>query len=106
MPERPAGAAAGGGAGAAGTGAGGGGAGGTEVVGGGLRLVILGALLGSAIAWYAGRWIAALLYNQSPTDPAVFGAVTVTLIAVALVATAVPALGASRVDPNVALRTD
>ena len=76
------------------------------VVGSGLRLVVLGVVFGSAISWYAGRWIAALLYNESPTDVAVFGSVSLALVTVALVATAVPAFGASRVDPNVALRSE
>jgi putative ABC transport system permease protein len=47
-----------------------------------------------------------LLFNVSPTDPAVFVLVVVTLIAVATAASWVPARRASRVDPNVALRSD
>jgi putative ABC transport system permease protein len=76
------------------------------VLGSGLRLVIIGIALGAAIALWAGRWVESLLFQESPKDPAVFAAVAFVLVAVALVATVVPARRASRVDPNVALRTD
>jgi ABC-type lipoprotein release transport system permease subunit len=54
----------------------------------------------------AGRWLAPLLFDEPPADPTVYMTVAVTLVAVALVASAVPALRASHTDPNVALRTD
>ncbi|HWG54045.1 MAG TPA: FtsX-like permease family protein, partial [Gemmatimonadaceae bacterium] len=76
------------------------------VVRGGLRLVITGVLLGSATAVWAGRWLATLLFNESPRDPVVYAAVAAVLVIVALVAMAVPAMAATRVDPNVALRAE
>jgi hypothetical protein len=76
------------------------------VVGGALRLVVSGLVLGSAISLWAGRWIATLLFQQSPADPMVYGVVAVVLALVALLATAVPAISAVRVDPNVALRAE
>ena len=76
------------------------------VVRGGLRLVITGVLLGSAFAVWAGRWLATLLFNESPRDPVVYAAVAAVLVIVALVAMAVPAMAATRVDPNVALRAE
>jgi predicted permease len=76
------------------------------VVGSGLRVVVTGVVIGAALALWAGRWVAALLFHESPADPAVYGVVAAVLVGVALVATAVPALAASRVDPNVALRAD
>jgi ABC-type antimicrobial peptide transport system permease subunit len=76
------------------------------VVGDGLRIALVGVLLGGMLALWAGRWIAPLLYEQSPHDPRVFGAVTGVLLAVALLASAIPALRASRVNPNSALRSE
>jgi putative ABC transport system permease protein len=76
------------------------------VVRGGLRLVVLGVLLGASISLAAARWVAPLLFQESPRDPLVYGAVAAVLVTVSLVATALPALAASRVDPNLALRAD
>ena len=76
------------------------------VVRGGLRLVIIGIVAGSAIALWGGRWLEGVLFQESAGDPLVYGVVAAILIAVALVATAVPAYAASRVDPNLALRAD
>jgi ABC-type antimicrobial peptide transport system permease subunit len=55
---------------------------------------------------WAGKWIATLLFDEPPTDPVIYASVAAILVGVSLIATAVPALGASRVDPNVALRAD
>lgn len=76
------------------------------VMRGGLRLVIAGVVLGSLIAIGAGQWFATLLFNESPRDPLVYGSVAALLVLVAVVATAVPAFAAARVDPNVTLRAD
>jgi putative ABC transport system permease protein len=72
----------------------------------GLRLAAVGVAVGIAIALWAGKFVKPLLFNVSPTDPWVFVLVAVTLIVVALAASWIPALRASRVDANVALRTD
>jgi len=76
------------------------------VVSDGLRLAVVGVLLGGGAALWAGKWVKPLLFNQSATDPFVFAIVGVTLIAVAIAASWIPARRASRVDPNVALRSD
>jgi predicted permease len=76
------------------------------VVGDGLRLALAGVLVGTTINLAAGRWIASLLFEVSPRDPAVFGAVGASLLAVALLAALVPSRRATRVDPVVALRSD
>ena len=72
----------------------------------GLRLAAVGVAIGAGVALLAGRWVKPLLFDVSPKDPAVFAIVSLTLIAVAIAASWLPALRASRVDPNVALRSD
>jgi ABC-type lipoprotein release transport system permease subunit len=47
-----------------------------------------------------------LLFNVRPTDPGVYAAVSLALIAVALFASYLPARRASRIDPLVALRDE
>jgi len=59
--------------------------------------------LGAAIAM--SMIVKSFLFNVAPTEPLVYIAIAVLLIAVALVAALVPALRASRVDPIVALRS-
>jgi ABC-type antimicrobial peptide transport system permease subunit len=72
----------------------------------GLRLAVVGVAIGAGVALLAGKWVKPLLFNVSPKDPTVFVVVSLTLISVAVAASWVPALRASRVDPNVALRSD
>ena len=47
-----------------------------------------------------------LLFNVRPTDPGVYAAVPFVLIAVALLASYLPARRASRIDPLIALRDE
>ena len=72
----------------------------------GLRLVVVGLVLGGGLALWGSKWMEGLMFQQSPRDPLVFGVVAIVLLAVALVASSGPAWRASRVDPNVALRGD
>jgi ABC-type antimicrobial peptide transport system permease subunit len=72
----------------------------------GLTIVFPGITLGAIVALVAGRWIAPLLFDVSPKDPPVMVGVILTLIAVAIAASWVPALRAARVDPSEALRSD
>jgi putative ABC transport system permease protein len=74
------------------------------VVGGGTRLAAAGIGIGLLAALGTTRLLRGLLYGVQPTDPVTFAAVAALLMAVALVASAVPALRATRVDPLVALR--
>ncbi len=76
------------------------------VVSDGMRLGVVGIVIGAAGALLGARWVKPLLFQESAHDPLVFGAVIGALLVVALAASLVPALRASRVDPNVALRTD
>jgi ABC-type antimicrobial peptide transport system permease subunit len=63
-------------------------------------------VLGAACAPVAGKWIAPLLFQVSPTDPVIISGVVATLIAVAIAASWFPARRAAGVDPNEALRAD
>jgi ABC-type antimicrobial peptide transport system permease subunit len=76
------------------------------VVTDGLRLAVAGVAIGAAAAFYAARWVKPLLFDVSPTDPFVFGGVVFVLLATAIAASWLPALRASKVDPNVALRSE
>lgn len=69
-----------------------------------LQLAVIGVVLGLLAAWGTTRLLARLLFNVSPTDPVVLGAVSVTLLAIAAVAAFAPALRASRIDPVEVLR--
>jgi putative ABC transport system permease protein len=76
------------------------------VVSDGLRVAAIGVAIGAAAAFWAGKWVQPLLFNVSSKDPAVFGVVAAMLVAVAVAASWIPAMRASRVDPNVALRAE
>jgi predicted permease len=71
-----------------------------------IALTLAGTALGSVAALLVSRWIQPLLFRQSATDPLVYGAVAALLIAVALLASARPALRATKADPNAALRAE
>jgi putative ABC transport system permease protein len=74
------------------------------VVKNGTLLACAGSLIGLAVAFLMTRLIASLLFGVSPTDPLTFLCVPIALIAVAILASYVPARRAARVDPMVALR--
>lgn len=76
------------------------------VVARGVWLAGIGVAIGVAIAFLAAPQLASALFRATPRDPVVYGTVAVLLIAVAVAASLVPALRASRVAPQTALRTD
>jgi predicted permease len=66
----------------------------------------VGILLGLVLALLASRSLESLLFDVSPRDPVVWAGVVVVLFFVALLAGALPARAASKVDPMEALRSD
>ncbi|HEX3927315.1 MAG TPA: ABC transporter permease [Gemmatimonadales bacterium] len=72
----------------------------------GMALAAIGAVLGIAGALGLTRLMTAQLYGIHPDDPATFATVTAVLLLVAVAATLIPALRATRVDPIIALREE
>jgi len=72
----------------------------------GLWLTAIGIVFGIGIALVLTRVMSAFLFGVGPMDPITYGAVSVVLAGMTLVATYLPARRASRVDPVVALRAE
>jgi len=70
----------------------------------GIALTGIGVGLGAALAWAVTRTMASLFYGVSAGDPLTFAGVLALLGTVAIIACAVPALRAARVDPMQVLR--
>jgi putative ABC transport system permease protein len=71
-----------------------------------LTLAGLGIAAGVVAALVLTRLMQSLLYEVRPADPLTFVAVTAALVVVALMAGALPAYRATRVNPLTALRTE
>jgi predicted permease len=76
------------------------------VVRSGLASALVGVLLGLGIVVVVAGKLGSLLYRTSPRDPAVLAAAGFVVVVVALAASIVPGLRATRVDPMQALRTE
>jgi ABC-type antimicrobial peptide transport system permease subunit len=72
----------------------------------GVRLVIIGLVIGVPAAFAMGRGLGGVLYGVTPGDPLTFIAIPLLLGAVALLASTVPARRATKVEPIIALRND
>ena len=70
----------------------------------GLKLLLMGLIIGIGGALAVTRFLSSMLYGVTPTDPLTFIAVSLILITVALAACYIPARRAAKVDPIVALR--
>jgi ABC-type antimicrobial peptide transport system permease subunit len=69
-----------------------------------LRLASIGIAIGLVAAWATTRVLSRLLFDVSPTDPLVLGAVAAGLLAVVSLAAFAPARRAARIDPIEVLR--
>ena len=72
----------------------------------GVRLVVIGIVIGVPAAFAMGRGLRGLLYGVGASDPATFLGIPVLLGVVAVLASMVPARRATRVEPIVALRNE
>lgn len=72
----------------------------------GLRLALIGLILGLGLALVFGRFIKDLLYETPPTDPWVWGGAAAALGAAAVVACLLPAWRAGRADPVSTLKAE
>ena len=73
-------------------------------VGYGMKLVIAGLVIGLIAAFALTRVMSTLLFGVTATDPTTFTLISLLLIAVAAIASYVPARRATRVNPIIALR--
>ena len=72
----------------------------------GMLQIVIGIVLGLGLAVALSNLLTIVLYNVDPRDPLVFASIIAFLVSAASLACFVPARWATRVDPNVALRTE
>jgi ABC-type antimicrobial peptide transport system permease subunit len=77
-----------------------------SVIGGSIRLVVGGVIIGLVIALIAAKAIETMLFGVSARDPMTIVAVIALLAVTALTASSIPALRAASVDPLIALREE
>jgi len=77
-----------------------------DVVLPGLTLAAIGVLIGTAAAFAAVRLLQSFLWGVTSSDPLTFVAVVATLLAVALIASVIPAMRVLRLDPAQTLRAE
>jgi len=77
-----------------------------RVIGGSMRLVLGGVIVGLVLALIAAKAIETMLFDVSARDPMTIAAVIALLAVTALTASSIPALRAASVDPLVALRDE
>jgi predicted permease len=77
-----------------------------SVVWEGVRMAVLGLVVGGGVALLAGRWMEALLFQVEPADPVTLAAVAGLMLAVVLLAASVPAWRATRREPAEALAAE
>jgi putative ABC transport system permease protein len=76
------------------------------VIGDGLRLTVIGLVIGLVAGVGLSKYFSSMLFQSSLIEPLTLVAVTLVLAAVSLIACYIPAWRATRVDPNIALRCE
>jgi ABC-type antimicrobial peptide transport system permease subunit len=76
------------------------------IFGQGMLQLTIGLSVGMALAYGVSRLITFILFDVQPRDPMIFGGVAAVLAAAGLLACLMPAIRATSVDPNIALRAD
>jgi putative ABC transport system permease protein len=76
------------------------------VLGSSGRIIAAGSVVGGFGAWIGARWLSGLLFQTSAIDPLVYVSAIAGLALIAMAATLVPALRASRLDPAIAIRQE
>jgi predicted lysophospholipase L1 biosynthesis ABC-type transport system permease subunit len=74
------------------------------VVNRGMRVILCGILIGLFASYFLTRFLSSQIWGVSTTDPYTFAAIASLAFFVGILAGLIPARGASRVDPMVALR--
>ena len=72
----------------------------------GLALCVIGAAIGAAGGYALGRSASTMLYEIEPADPSTYGTLVATVLAIAALASWIPARRAMRVDPAAVLRSE
>ena len=72
----------------------------------GLRLAVVGLVVGLALSFALTRLMQRLLFEVSPTDPLLYSGVALFICSIAALACFVPALRATKVNPMEALRAE
>jgi putative ABC transport system permease protein len=75
-------------------------------MGDGIKLALLGVVIGLVVAWSTTRLLVSLLFEVNATDPATFVSISLLLVSIALLACFLPARRALSVDPMIALRAE
>ncbi len=76
----------------------------TMILGHGMKLAILGVVIGLGAAFLLTRLMASMLFGVEPTDATTFGGIAALLIAVAVLACYLPGRRATKVEPTISLR--
>jgi ABC-type antimicrobial peptide transport system permease subunit len=78
----------------------------TMIIGQATRLAMVGIGAGTLGAILGGRTLESVLYGFVAADPVVLGAAALAMLLIVVSATSIPAIRASRIDPNAILRAE
>jgi putative ABC transport system permease protein len=74
------------------------------ILGHGMKLAVIGVVIGLALAFALTRLMATMLFGVAPTDVTTFTVISALLISVALLACYLPGRRATKVEPTISLR--